>query len=110
MRFMLKCSIPMDKGNELVKDGTLGETIQSILEEIKPEAAYFTTVGGARGGYIVVDIDDPSQIPAIGEPLFLGLGATVEFYPVMTPEDLAKGAPAIERAVQRYGQDVLPTG
>lgn len=110
MRFMLKCCIPMDKGNALVKDGTLGETVQSVLEEIKPEAAYFTTVGGARGGYIVVGLDDPSQIPAIAEPIFLGLGATVEFYPVMSPEDLAKAAPAIEQAAQRYGQDVLPTG
>ena len=103
MRFLLKCCVPMDKGNELARDGTLGQRVRAILEEIKPETAYFTTVDGRRGGYIVVDIDDPSQIPAIAEPLFLGLGATVEVYPVMTPEDPAKGAPGIERAVQRFG-------
>jgi hypothetical protein len=58
---------------------------------------------GARGGYIVLNMDDASQIPAMAEPLFLGLGATIQVHPVMTPEDLEKGMPAIERAAQKYG-------
>ena len=68
MRFMLTVRIPTDKGNELVRDGSLGQTIQSVLEEIKPEAAYFADIEGARGGYIVVNMDEASQIPAIVEP------------------------------------------
>jgi hypothetical protein len=48
-------------------------------------------------------MDDASQIPAMAEPLFLGLGATIQVHPVMTPEDLAKGTPAIEQAAQKYG-------
>ena len=48
-------------------------------------------------------MDDASQIPAIAEPLFLGLDATVQIHPVMTPEDLEKATPAIEQAAQRYG-------
>jgi hypothetical protein len=58
---------------------------------------------GARGGYLVINMDDASQIPAVAEPLFIGLGATIELHAVMTPEDLAKGAPAIEQAAQKYG-------
>ena len=103
MRFMLTCRIPVEKGNELAKNGTLGETIQTIMEELKPEAAYFSDIEGARGGYIVVNMDDASQIPAIAEPLFLGLGATIQVHPVMTPEDLGKATPAIEQAAQKYG-------
>ena len=103
MRFMLTCRIPMEKGNELAKNGTLGETIQTIMEELQPEAAYFSDMDGARGGYIVLNMDDASQIPAMAEPLFLGLGATIQVHPVMTPEDLEKGMPAIERAAQKYG-------
>jgi hypothetical protein len=103
MRFMLTCRIPMEKGNELAKNGTLGETIQTIMEELQPEAAYFSDMEGARGGYIVLNMDDASQIPAMAEPLFLGLGATIQVHPVMTPEDLEKGMPAIERAAQKYG-------
>src|ERR687895_1020114 len=103
MRFMLTVRIPTDKGNELVRDGSLGQTIQSVLEEIKPEAAYFADIEGARGGYIVVNMDDASQIPAMAEPLFIGLGATVQVHPVMTPEDFGKATPAIEQAAQKYG-------
>jgi hypothetical protein len=103
MRFMITCRIPVEKGNELAKAGTLGSTIQSILEVLQPEAAYFADIDGARGGYIVVNVDDASQIPAMAEPLFLALGASVHFHPVMTPEDLGKAAPAIDQAARKYG-------
>jgi hypothetical protein len=44
MRFMITCRIPVDKGNELAKTGSLGSTIQSIMEELEPEAAYFSDI------------------------------------------------------------------
>lgn len=103
MRFMITCRVPVEKGNELAKNGTLGETIQTIMEELQPEAVYFSDIEGARGGYIVVNMDDASQIPAIAEPLFLGLGATIQVHPVMTPEDLGRATPAIAQAAQKYG-------
>jgi hypothetical protein len=90
MRFMLRMSMPAEQGNAVIKDGSLGPTIQSILEELQPEAAYFTTVDGCRGGYIVLNMEDASQIPAVAEPFFLAFGATIEVDPVMSPEDLAK--------------------
>ena len=31
----------MEKGNELAKNGTFGETIRSMMEELEPEAAFF---------------------------------------------------------------------
>jgi hypothetical protein len=49
MRFMITCRIPVEKGNELVRNGALGPTVQSIMEDLKPEAAYFVDVEGARG-------------------------------------------------------------
>ena len=103
MRFMLTFRFPNEKGNELARGGNMGQTIQSILEEIKPEAVYFADMEGARGGYLVLNMDDASQIPAMAEPLFLGLDATVKIHPVMTAEDLENATPAIEQAAQRYG-------
>jgi hypothetical protein len=44
MRFMLTFRIPMEQGNAAVKDGSIAQTIQSILEELKPEAAYTKTI------------------------------------------------------------------
>jgi hypothetical protein len=103
MRFMLKFRFPTEQGNALARDGRLGQTVRSILEELNPEAAYFTDMDSARGGYLVINMDDASQIPAMAEPLFLGLGATVELHAVMTPEDLTKADPAIEQAARKYG-------
>jgi hypothetical protein len=66
------------------------------------EAAYFTPVDGNRGGYLVVNMDDSSQMPAIGEPLFSWLHASVETFPVMVPEDLQKAQPAIKAASEKW--------
>jgi hypothetical protein len=104
MRFLLKVNIPVDAGNAAAKAGKLGETIQSILKDLKPEAAYFTDDAGQRTGFIVLDMKDASQIPAIAEPWFLAFNASIELHPVMIPEDLAKAGPAIERAVKTYGR------
>ncbi len=103
MRFMLTFRIPPEEGNAAMKDGRFMSAFQSVMEELQPEAAYFTPMEGARGGYLVVNMDDASQIPAMTEPLFLGLGATVEFHPVFTLEDVPKITEPIEQARERYG-------
>jgi hypothetical protein len=105
MRVFLKVEIPVEAGNAMARKGTLGETIQSILKEQKPEAVYFTEIGGHRTGLFFLNLADASQIPALAEPWFLAFNAKVEIRPVMTPEDLAKAAPAIEKAAQKYGAD-----
>jgi hypothetical protein len=53
--------------------------------------------------YIIVNIDNASQIPAMAEPVFIWLKAEIEFIPVMTPEDLGKAGPAIEAANKKWG-------
>jgi len=102
MRFLLKVNIPVESGNAAAKAGKLGATIQSILAELKPEAAYFTDDNGQRAGFIFFDLQDASQIPAIAEPWFLAFNASIAFHPVMVPDDLAKAGGAIEKAVKKY--------
>jgi hypothetical protein len=87
---MITCRIPVGMGNELAKVGSHHSTIQSIMEKLKPEAAYFSGIEGTRSAYIVVNMDDASQIAAIVEPLLLGLGAAVQIHPVMSPEELGQ--------------------
>ena len=103
MRFMISARMPTEKANAAIKDGSFAQNLQSITEELKPEAAYFTDVDGARGGYFIVNMDDASELPAKAEPLFFGLGATIQVHLVMTPEDLERGTPALEQAAQKYG-------
>jgi hypothetical protein len=104
VRLMITFSINPEKGDQLIKEGRIGETMESILEDLQPEAAYFTDVEGTRGGFLVVDMEDASQVPAITEPLLLGVGATVHMQPVMTPEDLRGAAgEALQQMGQKYG-------
>jgi hypothetical protein len=102
MRFMLTFRVPPEEGNTAMKDGRFMSAFQSVMEELQPEAAYFTPQEGARGGYLVVNMDDASQIPAMVEPLFLGLGATVQIQPVFTLEDVPRVTEAVEQARQKY--------
>jgi len=100
---MMKVSIPVETGNDVVRRGSLGSTIQKILAEMKPEAAYFAEDGGQRTGYIFFDMKDSSQLPAVAEPWFLALNASLTVRPAMTPEDLGNATPAIQRAVENFG-------
>ena len=103
MRFMLSFGIPTEKANALIKNGSFPQTIQSIMEDLQPEAAYFTDVDGGRGGIFILNIDDTSQLPGMAEPLLHAMDATIKLQLVMTPEDMEKGAPALEQAAQKYG-------
>jgi hypothetical protein len=105
MRMLLRVSIPVEAGNAAVKAGTLGSTIEKILADLKPEAAYFfADDDGQRSGSIVFDMKDTSEIPAIAEPWFLAFNASVSFRPIMNPQDLAKAGPSIGKAAAQYGR------
>src|ERR1700704_5607016 len=105
MRMLLRVSIPVEAGNAAAKAGTLGSTVEKILADLKPEAAYFfADDSGQRSGSIVFDMKDSSEIPSIAEPWFLAFNAKVSLQPVMLPQDLAKAAPSIGKAVEQYGK------
>lgn len=91
MRMMLRFTLPVEKGNQTFKDGSLGKTLESIMKKLKPEAAYFAPLDGKRSGMMFFDLAEPSQIVEVVEPLFSNLNAAVELVPVMNGDDLRKG-------------------
>lgn len=103
MRMVMKVEIPTEAGNAGFKNGKFVQAIQETLNRTRAEAAYFTTVNGCRGGYIFFDLDDNDKIPYMAEPLFLALGAKLEFTPCFTPEGLQKAAEDIQKDVQTFG-------
>ncbi|GFO56080.1 hypothetical protein GMSM_30870 [Geomonas sp. Red276] len=92
MRVLLVAKLSTSEFNASLKNGNAGKIINRILEDTKPEAVYFTAEEGCRTAMLIVNLDDPSSIPRLAEPWFLNFNASIEFKPVMTPDDLRKAA------------------
>lgn len=90
MRMLMTIAFPHGEFNAAVRDGTVGRKIRMILEDAKPEAAYFTEKNGQRTAVVVINVDDVSRIPSFAEPWFLNFNANVEFRIAMTAADLDK--------------------
>ena len=103
MRMMIKFSFPVDAGNAAIRTGKVEKVFQQLIEDLKPEAAYFHAVDGNRGGFFVVNMRESSQIAEIAERLFFGVSAKIELVPVMTADDLRKGLSGVQATIQRYG-------
>jgi len=103
MRFMITASWPVAAGNAAARTGTMGETIQAILEDIKPEAVYFAAVDGQRTTIMIIDLASASDLPRVAEPWFLAFDASIDATPLMTPEDLKAAGPASENAGKKFG-------
>jgi multimeric flavodoxin WrbA len=90
MRMMMVVQMPIEPFNSLVKDGTASAKMKKIMDDIKPEHAFFGAHDGKRGGILILNVDSPSDVPRLAEPWFLTFNADVEFRICMTPEDLGR--------------------
>ena len=90
MRMLLQVRIPHAEFNAVVRDGSAEKKMRQILEQTKPEAVYFTEYDGRRGAIMIINIDDPSEVPKFSEPWFLSFNADVQFHIVMTQEELGR--------------------
>jgi hypothetical protein len=68
---------------------------------VKPEAAYFTTKDGKRGGFLIFNVAQAAEIPRLAEPWFLSFEASVECMPALVPEDLQKAG--LEELAKKWG-------
>jgi hypothetical protein len=90
MRIMIKFALPVEASNDAMRSGKLQRVFQQLVEDLKPEAAYFFPNGGERGGFFVVDMQESSQVAEYSEGFFFGLNAKIEMLPVMAAEDLQR--------------------
>ncbi len=91
MRMLMKVGMKVESANKAVEDGTMPKTVMAFVEQFRPEACYFIAEGGRRMGYFFFDLKEPSDIPSAAEPFFMKLGASIEFTPAMTLEDMKAG-------------------
>jgi hypothetical protein len=94
----------ISSGARAARNGELGSTVQRILEEMKPEAAYFAEEEGKRTGYIFFHMTNSSELPAVAEPWLHAFSATLTVRPAMNAEDLGVAESAIQKAVAGYAK------
>jgi len=91
MRMMMKISIPIEAANRAMQDGSAPRILQKSFETLRPEAIYFYPGEEGRNILVFLDVKEPSDLPAIGDPFFKGLEARVTFTPVMNLQDFQAG-------------------
>lgn len=110
MRTLMKVIIPVESGNARIADGRLPDIMERVFADIRPEATYFLSDHGQRCALAVFDLADPARIPAIAEPFFQGLNASVEFTPVMNGDDLRRGLQAVASTLAAPGPSASGVG
>ncbi len=101
MRMMVTATFPLQKFNKAVQKGTAGKQLAAIMDDIKPEAVYFTEQNGKRCCVFVVEVENASRVPSIVEPFFLGFNCSVEFRICMSSEDLQNAG--LEALGEKWG-------
>jgi len=97
MRMMVTISVPVQKGSEGIKNGALPRVVQSTLEKIKPECAYFYLEGGRRTMRAVFNMLNENDMVGAFEPVLMELDADIVLTPVMTAPELEAGFKALMR-------------
>src|SRR3974377_830549 len=100
MRFVVKCTIPTEIANPLIKSGTLFKQLMKYVEGVNAEAVYFTPSDGQRAVYFVLDMPSIDKMASVTEPPWLDWKAEVEMTPVMTLADLEKAGPDMEKLIR----------
>jgi hypothetical protein len=90
MKMLVNVIFPIEPFNSMVRNGTAGEIIGRVIDDIKPESVHFCEQEGNRSAVMIVEVPDASAVPAIAEPWFLNFEAHCEFRIAMTPDDLQR--------------------
>ena len=97
MRCIIECWFPVEDGNCAILDGSLPVKIKKYLDDVKPEAVYFTVKDGQRMMIAVVNVPSEDKMVAINEPLWLDWNASVTITPAMSLADLQKAGKDMEK-------------
>jgi len=111
MRMMLRVSIPAEKGNAAIEDGSMPKAIRAVMEQIRPEAAYFLPLDGQRTALFFFEMQSQADLVSVVEPFWLSLEADVDLIPALNFPELEAGLSSIHahRVTGPAGEDLQGT-
>jgi len=102
MRTMLKISMPVEPANKAIKDGSLAQDAQSIIDELRPEQLLLRGERQAHRPPRIRPKGARAEFPSVVEAdCSLSLNAGIELYPVMNAQDMKTG---VEKAIRNAGR------
>jgi len=87
MRMLLKAHIDLEAGNDGIRSGRTGKNLQTVIQHLQPEAAYFIVEDGMRTLLAIFDVKTTADLPELTEPFF-NMHASVELTPAMSVADM----------------------
>ncbi len=99
---MLKATMPIQAGNDLVKSPSMGQKMETLLGDLKPEAVYYTLDKGQRTIYFVVSMDSSSELPSKLEPVWHTFNADIELIPAMNQDDFNTAMQGLGQVMSKY--------
>jgi hypothetical protein len=102
MRMLLKVQYETAAANEGLRSGRIGQNMPTMLEQLKPEAAYFVNNDGKRTAFVVFDLENNAQLVHMVEPFYHLANAEVEVTPAVTLDELRQGIQGVPETLQRF--------
>ena len=95
MRVLAIVRVDTEAGSEALRNGILPKLLDHVMSQVQPEVVYFGPLDGMRTMFLVFDLEDPSRMPPLLEPLFSTLKAKIQLTPVMKLDELQAGHAAL---------------
>jgi hypothetical protein len=96
---MISAAIPHEPCNSLIRANRFAPLMKKILDQLKPEAPYFTEMDATRG--VVLILADPSMVPVMAEPLLLNFNAHCRLRICLSTADLSQAG--LDEVVKHWG-------
>ena len=90
MSYIISISIQPHEGNAAMRDGRYNSAFKSVQEQLQPDASYFTPMEGARGGHLIINMDDASQISGYDGTAISRTGRDCRVSPRLYPRGCAR--------------------
>ncbi len=100
MKMILNITFPHEPFNSKIKKGTIGDVLNKLMGELKPEAAYFSLNEGKRNIFMIVNVNSSGDYVKYAEPFFLQFNADIKYDIVITPEEIQKSG--LEEIGKKY--------
>jgi hypothetical protein len=100
MKFLFEIKMPTEIGNKKLEEGSMLKDISKVLDQLHPEAVYFSVSGGKRAIYMIIEMTKSEKLPEIAEQFWLNLHADVYFNLILDADEFKRAGAGIEKVVK----------